>query len=141
MADIDGKYLLDTSALYPLILMLRENLLSYSNIFSVLDLTIYEAGNVIWKEHRKGRIKDPRAVASLFQEIFNIIPILKLGANIQEVLELALSENITFYDASYLYMARIHGAKLVTEDQDLQRFHESISVTQLLDELGIKHVH
>jgi len=133
-----GRYLLDASALYPLVLRLRENLLGYSSLFVVLDLTVYEVGNVIWKEYLRGKIRDPVVVANLFQEIFNIIPVLRLNANIHEVLGLAINENLTFYDASYLYMARIHGAKLVTEDRDLQRFPESISVRQLLNELGLQ---
>jgi len=133
-----GKYILDTSALYPLVLRLRENLLAYSSLFIVLDLTVYEVGNVIWKEYRRGKIRDPAVVARLFQEIFNIIPVVRFNADIREVLGLAINENLTFYDASYLYMARTHNAKLVTEDRDLQRFPESISVEQLLNELGLK---
>ena len=133
-----GKYILDTSALYPLVLRLRENLLAYSSLFIVLDLTVYEVGNVIWKEYRRGKIRDPAVVARLFQEIFNIIPVVRFNADIREVLGLAINENLTFYDASYLYMARTHNAKLVTEDRDLQRFPESISVEQLLNELGPK---
>ncbi len=132
------KYLLDASALYPLVLRLRENLLSYSNLFAVLDLTVYEVGNVIWKEHRRGKIRDLAPVANLFQEIFNAIPVLRPNANIHKVLELAVNEGLTFYDASYLYATRTYGAKLVTEDRDLQRFPESISVEGLLNELGLK---
>ena len=37
-----SRYLLDTSALYPLVLRIRENLLKHSSLFTVLDLTIYE---------------------------------------------------------------------------------------------------
>jgi len=101
-----GKYILDTSALYPLVLRLRENLLAYSSLFIVLDLTVYEVGNVIWKEYRRGKIRDPAVVARLFQEIFNIIPVVRFSADIREVLGLAINENLTFYDASHLYMAR-----------------------------------
>ena len=71
-----GKYLLDASAIYPLILKLREGFLSYANMFTVLDLTIYEVGNVIWKEFKKGKIKDVTAVAKLFDEVFNYVNIL-----------------------------------------------------------------
>ncbi len=130
-----AEYLLDTSALYPLVLKLREKLLEYSSHFRVLDLTVYETGKTIWKEHQRGRIKNLAIVARLFQEIFETIPRLSLNTEIDKVLELAVRENLTFYDASYLYMARRHGLKLVTEDRDLQRFPESISVGQLLDQL------
>lgn len=131
-----GKYLVDASALYPLVLKLREALLDYSGLLAVLDLTIYEVGNAVWKEYRRGRIRDYRVAAALFQEIFNVIPVLRVDASIRDVLELAADENLTFYDASYLYAARLHGLKLVTEDRDLQRFPEAISIEDLLGELG-----
>jgi len=64
--------------------------------------------------------------------------VLRLQAHLREVVELATSENLAFYDASYLYAARVHGMKLVTEDNDLQRFPESISIEQLLRELELQ---
>jgi len=51
------KYLLDTSALYPLVLQLREEFLEYTAIFTVLEQAFYEVGNTIWKEYRRGRIR------------------------------------------------------------------------------------
>ena len=41
------KYLLDASAIYPLVLRLRERLLLYTELFAVLDLAPYEVGNII----------------------------------------------------------------------------------------------
>jgi len=58
---------------------------------------------------------------------------------VHEVVELAAGENLTFYDASYLYTARAYKAKLVTEDKGLLKFPESISVGQPLSELGISN--
>ncbi len=130
-----SRYLLDASAIYPLVLRLREELLSYVDRFAVLDLTVYEVGNVIWKEFRRGRIRDPMIVAKLFEELFNSIPVLRPQIRLREVVKLAISENLTFYDASYLYAARIYRMKIVTEDSDLLRFPESINVDQLLKEL------
>ena len=46
------KYLLDASALYPLALSLREKLLDYTGLTAVLDPTVYEVGNTVWKEYR-----------------------------------------------------------------------------------------
>lgn len=130
---------MDTSALYPLLLSLREDLLKHSSMFAVLDLTVYEVGNVVWKEYRRGRIRDPSVVASLFQEVFRAVKVVRLGEDIfGDVLGLAIGEGLTFYDASYLYTARVHSVKLVTEDRGLQRFPESISVSQLLGELGLQ---
>ncbi len=130
-----SKYLLDASAIYPLVLRLQENLLRYSSLFVVLDLTVYEVGNAIWKEYHRGKIRNPTTVTKLFQEIFSTTPILRLNTNMHEVLALAIKEKLTFYDASYLHMARIHGIKLVMEDRELQKFPETISVEEVMNEL------
>ena len=67
------KYLLDASALYPLALSLREKLLHYSGLMAVLDLTVYEVGNAVWKEYRRGRIRNPRALAAAFAELSTVL--------------------------------------------------------------------
>ena len=131
-----ARYLLDASALYPLALSLREKLLDYSGLMAVLDLTVYEVGNAVWKECRRGRVRNPRALAAVFAELFNSIETVKLESKaIAEVLELALAEGITFYDAAYLHAARKLGLKLVTEDSNLKRFPEAVSVSELIAKL------
>lgn len=126
-------YLLDASALYPLVLRLREKILLYSERFRVLDLTTYEVGNVIWKEHRRGKIKDLAPVVAMFENILRNIDKLSIGSEISEVIGVAVKNNVTFYDASYIYIAQKYGLKLVTEDIDLKRFPEAISVDKLID--------
>jgi len=129
------KYLLDTSALYPLVLQLREEFLEYTTIFTVLEQAFYEVGNTIWKEYRKDRIRDPIVVAKLFQEILNNIYMLRIKDGLYEIMELSINENLTFYDAAYLFAARKYRVKLVTEDSDLLKFPESINIEQLIGEL------
>ncbi len=136
---MSAKYLLDTSALYPLVLRLREKLIEYLDVFSILDLTFYEVGNVIWKEYKRGKIRNLIAVANLFQEILNSMQKIEVDSGVSEILKIAIKEGLTFYDASYLYVARSRGLKLVTEDSDLLRFQESISVEELLKELRDTH--
>ncbi len=135
MIYTSSQYLLDASAIYPLVLRLRKKFLEYADRFTVLDLTIYEVGNALWKEYRLGRIRDLATVAKLFEFILGSIRVLRLGSEIHNVLDLAVSENLTFYDASYLYMARVHGMKLVTEDQSLLRYPEAVNTEKLLQEL------
>ncbi len=55
--------------------------------------------------------------------------------NMSDILELAVRESLTFYDASYLIAAKKYGIKLVSEDRDLQRFLECMSVEDLIREL------
>lgn len=49
-----AKYLLNASALYPLMLRMRENILRYGAQFAVLDLTLYEVGNAIGRRVNNG---------------------------------------------------------------------------------------
>jgi len=132
------EYLLNASAIYPLVLSLGERFVDYTDKFSILDLTIYEVGNTIVKEFRRGRISNLRATVELFNEVFNYVYIVRGKIDISKVAELALSENLTFYDAAYLYIARQLGVKLVTEDRDLLRFPESINVQTLVKHLSSK---
>ena len=43
-----------------------------------------------------------------------------------------MKSNITFYDASYICVARKHGLKLVTEDLNLLKFSEAISLEEMI---------
>jgi len=128
-----AEYLLDASAIYPLLLELRERFIDYAHKFSVLDLTIYEVGNTLLKEFKRGRISNLRAIAELFNEIFSYVNIIRTHIDIPKIVELALNENLTFYDASYIYTARQLGIKLVTDDKDLLRFPESINTQTLIE--------
>ena len=130
-------YLLDASVLYPLIVRMRERVMELSHLFSVLDLTRYEVGNVLWKEHGRGRIKDLGAAVEMFEEFFDEVEV-RRAPEMEAVLRLAVEEGLTFYDASYLAAAREAEIVLVTEDEDLVRFPESINVEKLLKELGLR---
>jgi len=60
------RYLLDASAIYPLILNLRDRIVKFKDFFVALDLTIYEIGNAIWKDYRRGKVTNPNVIAQLF---------------------------------------------------------------------------
>jgi len=130
-----AQYLLDASAVYPLLLELGEKFVDYAYKFLVLDLTVYEVGNTLLKEFKRGCISNLRAVAELFDEAFSYVKVIRDYVDIPEILVLAVNENLTFYDAAYIYAARRLGVKLVTEDKDLLRFPESINVRTLIETL------
>ena len=109
------KYLIDTSALYPL-LVSGEAFNAEECV--VTTLTEYEVGNVLWKEKQQKKIKDPARVATIFSEA--IRPLRKLEIDsIANVLMVAIERHLTFYDASYAYLAEKENLKLVTQDSDL----------------------
>jgi len=133
-----ARYLLDTSALYPLLLRLGDRIIDYAHLLAVLDLTLYEAGNTVWKEHRAGRVRRLEPVTRLLEEFFSSVEIIRIEPrDITGIARLAVEEGLTFYDASYLYTARMKGLRLVTEDKDLKPYRVSMGVeefTRLVEE-------
>jgi predicted nucleic acid-binding protein len=109
------KYLIDTSALYP---MLLSSIPFSAEECAVSSLTEYEVGNVLWQENKQGKLKNPRKVAAIFSEV--MAPLQKIAIDsVAEVLVIAIERNLTFYDASYAYIAEKQTMKLVTQDTDL----------------------
>ncbi|MCI4457487.1 MAG: type II toxin-antitoxin system VapC family toxin [Desulfurococcaceae archaeon] len=100
-----------------------------------LDLTKYEIGNVIWKEFKKNKIKDLLVVLQMFKEILSEINELSINKDLDEVEKISIENNMTFYDASYIYIARKHRLKIVTEDKDLLKFKESMDIATLRREI------
>ncbi len=121
------NYLLDTSSIFEL--LLKNDLKFLKNIIRnsyTLDLTIYEIGNVIWK--RYSLIKDISSrevekIIKIIQFLLSKMNMLQLTKNLtymSDIIELAKKENISFYDASYLFFATKYNLILITEDQKLK---------------------
>lgn len=111
------KYLIDTSALYPILI---SGIPFNVDECAISTLTEYEIGNVLWRENQQKKLKNPRRIAMIFSEA--IRPLQKLDIDtIDDVLVIAIERNLTFYDASYTYIAEKQNLKLVTQDIDLQK--------------------
>jgi predicted nucleic acid-binding protein len=73
---------------------------------------------VLWRESKQGKLKNPGKVASIFSEV--MAPLQKMAIDsVVDVLVIAIERNLTFYDASYAYIAEKQTMKLVTQDTDL----------------------
>jgi predicted nucleic acid-binding protein len=59
------KYLIDTSALYPLLISGQA---FNAEECAVSSLTEYEVGNVLWRENQQKKFKDPARIATIFSE-------------------------------------------------------------------------
>ena len=115
------KYLIDTSALYPLLI---SGIPLNVDQCAVSSLTEYEVGNVLWSENKQGKLKDPKRVATIFSEA--IAPLQRMEIDsIPNVLAIAIERNLTFSDASYAYIAEKQNMKLVTQDRDLLKKSKS----------------
>ncbi|MEM2234674.1 MAG: type II toxin-antitoxin system VapC family toxin [Desulfurococcaceae archaeon] len=87
-----------------------------------LDLAIYEVANAVWKEcYLLGKIKIETAykVIELVSRIFDVLNLHSVKGFEKEVMDIAVKEGVTFYDASYMYMAMRNKLTLVTDDRKL----------------------
>jgi predicted nucleic acid-binding protein len=122
------KYLIDTSALYPILV---SGVAFNAEECAVSSLTEYEIGNVLWRENQQKKLKDPRRIAAIFSEV--IRPLRKMEIDsLANVLAVAIERHLTFYDASYAYMAEKENMRLVTQDADLlKKCKVAISIKEM----------
>ena len=118
-------YVIDASVYAPLIITyggdLVEKLRKIKSV--ILDLTLYEACNVFWKEHAKLRkVSEEEAItackaAKALSRYITLYSVTDL--DVAEVMEIAIENGITFYDASYIALARKLKASIASEDRDI----------------------
>ena len=122
------KFLLDTSALYPLLI---SGIPFNAEECAVSSLTEYEVGNVLWRENQQKKLKDPARIAAIFSEA--LAPLRKFEVDsIVNVLEVAIGRSLTFFDASYAYLAEKENLKLVTADKGLlKKCKTAISINEM----------
>ena len=109
------KYLIDTSALYPILI---SGISFNAEECAVSSLTEYEIGNVLWRENQQKKLKDPKRIATIFSEVLSPLRKIEIDS-LPGVLALAIERHLTFYDASYAYIAEKENIRLVTQDTDL----------------------
>lgn len=120
------KKLFDASA----IILLTKNhpheapeLLKHENI---LDLTLYEIGNTIWKINKLYKKGDRNTVLESIEQAYYLTSLMNIHVieNRQmyiSIMENAFQYNLTYYDAAYLAAAQRHKLALVTEDKKLAK--------------------
>ncbi|MEM3608110.1 MAG: type II toxin-antitoxin system VapC family toxin [Candidatus Bathyarchaeia archaeon] len=114
------KAVLDTSALYPLLKEFGGRASSLLTELMILDLTKYELGNILWKEHRRGLLEDWEDAVEQWSKIIEEMPMHSIDPKcLRDVERIAVERDITFYDASYIYVAETRKLKLITGDRDL----------------------
>jgi len=142
------KYLLDASALLPLVTRRGKQLIveaSRENLVTT-DLAIYEACNSLWKLAtllKTISLKDAVNVATTLKGLATrsvIQPVNFSKLDFSQALKKAYKERLTFYDASYIATAESTEAILVTEDEKLgkaaSKFVKTITYTDLESRLA-----
>lgn len=85
---------------------------------AMLDLTIYELGSTVRKNH-KG---DKSRMLESFDKCMSIVDrmhVLDMRGAERDVAAMCASTGLTFYDAAYVVAARRLGLSLVTDDKDM----------------------
>jgi predicted nucleic acid-binding protein len=118
------KYVIDTSALINIVMKFYKKDLNFINrlieesIFP--DLIFYEIGSYLrkYKEIRKVSNNEIKEMTELFNYIIGKAKIDEVRLN-YEILDLSIKENLSYYDAVYLYLARKYSLILISDDEDL----------------------
>jgi len=126
-------YLLDSSAIILVLKRLRENAAKILYGKGTLNLAYYEIGNAIWKQYAlEGLISLEEAVAraSDVTQILEMMQIKEVKSSecYSKAMKIAMEQKITFYDASYLQVAKENGYTLITEDRKLLEKSRNINV-------------
>ena len=129
--------MLDASALYPLLKRLGEKAASLLTRLAILDLTKYELGNALWKEYKLGLLKNWENPIVLWSKIMEEMPTYRIEMqHLRDIEKIAVERDLTFYDASYIYMAETRNLKLITEDEELlNKCKNSLTLNEFLKSL------
>ncbi|PSN88974.1 hypothetical protein B9Q11_01300 [Candidatus Marsarchaeota G2 archaeon ECH_B_SAG-F08] len=132
------RYLFDASSLILLVKRVDEDsFLRLREQIRVLDLTLYEVGNTLWKEGSlRGLLKEneARSLVRYARIVLSSIPRVGITTDdFEGVYEVARNSKLSYYDAAYLYSARKSKLTLVTEDHKLLEAAHDVKVARLQD--------
>lgn len=116
------RYLFDASAVVDLVLDLGPPSIGIRTMFGecVLDVTMYEAGNALWKIRFANDAITDRDLDGALDVLGRLNRELSFRrateAELRPTMEMARNTGCTFYDAAYLTIAEREDLTLVTED-------------------------
>jgi predicted nucleic acid-binding protein len=90
----------------------------------ILDLTIYEVGNSIWKLYyleKKITYEEACKFLRLFLSLTQRMTILSIDGIEENVKKHSVEKGLTFYDASYVAVSENQNLLLVTDDDRLAK--------------------
>jgi predicted nucleic acid-binding protein len=90
----------------------------------LLDLTLYELGNAVWKIYRLLRKPDRDAALESIEQLHRLAALMvkheASGMHVYvSIMDNAFLYDLTYYDSAYLTAAQQSGLTLVTEDEQL----------------------
>lgn len=115
------KYLFDASSIYAIVKAEKAQLLILNY---TCDLVRYEVGNILLTErHLRKTINEAeqKSLLGLITRSLNLMITLSVNGSEQNIVNLAIKYNLSFYDAAYVYFAKKDNIILVTEDGKLAK--------------------
>ncbi|MDT7862742.1 MAG: type II toxin-antitoxin system VapC family toxin [Saccharolobus sp.] len=113
------SYVFDSSSIYKAFLFNKLSILGGN--YTVI-LSKFELGNVIWKEVTIFKRITKDEGEKLYQFLLKVLETMNLeDVNYDEVEKIAIKNGISFYDASYVWLARNLSLPLITEDEKLRK--------------------
>ena len=91
------------------------------------ELIFYEIGNVAWKCAKFGRLNDEDAAMALAKTA-GLLAEVQQSLDYVSIYRLAAETGLTFYDASYVWLARSRDLKLRTRDKEVLRICPDVAV-------------
>jgi predicted nucleic acid-binding protein len=87
--------------------------------FSAPTLVLYELGNVFWKHPQITHEKAYEFLRRFLDLQIRLVDIHSDDNLLRDTCNASRTSNLTFYDASYLAVAKNNDAKLITADEEL----------------------
>ena len=139
------ELLFDASSLVDLIRSSDEESKSEAiNRGTILDLTYYELGNVVWKQAGLTKVLSEKETETLTEALATMLGFVKRiepsQADFSKILDTARGERLTFYDASYIHFAKKNELTLVTNDGRLSKIAKKYAkVASATDVVKARH--
>jgi predicted nucleic acid-binding protein len=127
------SYVFDSSSIYSAIKLVVLGVLGGNY---TVKLAEYELSNIIWKEvslFRRITKEEGIKLLLITKDILSTMNIEEIDEI--KVGELAMDYNLTFYDASYLWLAIKKGIPLVSENEKLRKKAENIVEARRLEDI------
>ena len=116
--------LYDTSALFNIMIKNGSGASKLLRSQSILDLTTYEMGNIVWKlAYLQKKITAQQACKILesFLLLRQTMHVLEIAGMEEKIKNLSLDTGLSFYDSAYVIAAKQTGLVLVTDDVSLAK--------------------
>ncbi|ADY00376.1 PilT protein domain protein [Vulcanisaeta moutnovskia 768-28] len=117
----------DASAIIRLVELKPDKAVNALRNQYTVDLAYHEIGNYLWKISKLTSI-NIESLLKAFNSVISLMNVISIGLN-SDAINLARRMNITYYDATYVYLTLKLNAKLVTEDKELMTKFPNITIS------------